>query len=68
MAKKSKGHVTHRGLLWAGGLAAAPLPPAAAFDHTTRGLPWDDVPKERRREGVTRRVANEKKGTAYEKK
>jgi len=68
MAKKPKGHVTYRGLLWAGGLAAVPLPPVAAFDCPKGGLPWEDPPKGRRREGVTRRAANEKKGTAYEKK
>lgn len=66
MTEKNKGHVTYRGLLWAGGLAAVPLPPAAAFDHPRDGMPWEPLPKERRREGVTRPVANEKRGRSYE--
>ena len=41
MTHKYKRGVTHRGLLWAGGLAAVPLPPVAAFDLQGPGLPWE---------------------------
>lgn len=41
MTQKNKGGVTRRGLLWAGGLAAVPLPPAAAFDLQDKGMPWE---------------------------
>ena len=67
MAKKDKSGVTHRGLLWAGGLAAVPLPPSAPFDYPKDGLPWEEIPKERR-EGVTRRGSNEKRGQSYKKR
>lgn len=40
MAEK-RGGVTHRGLLWAGGLAAIPLTPAGAFTYQSGGLPWE---------------------------
>jgi hypothetical protein len=40
MAEK-RGGVTHRGLLWAGGLAATPLAPAGAFLNQAGGLPWE---------------------------
>jgi gluconate 2-dehydrogenase gamma chain len=41
MTQKNKGGVTRRGLLWAGGLAAIPLPPASAFDLQATGMPWE---------------------------
>ena|SRR5579859_700654 len=40
MAEK-RGGVTHRGLLWAGGLAAIPLTPAGAFTYQSGGLPLE---------------------------
>ena len=40
MAEK-RGGVTHRGLLWAGGLAAIPLTPVGAFIYQAGGLPWE---------------------------
>ena len=41
MTQKSKGGVTRRGLLWAGGLAAVPLAPVQAFDYRAQGMPWE---------------------------
>ena len=38
-----RGSVTHRGLLWAGGLAAIPLTPTGAFGYQA-GLPWEGPP------------------------
>ncbi|HMA52436.1 MAG TPA: hypothetical protein VKP60_21900 [Magnetospirillaceae bacterium] len=38
---EKRGGVTHRGLLWAGGLAAIPLAPAGAFLYQAGGLPWE---------------------------
>ena len=42
MTHKNKVGVTRRGLLWATGLAAVPLPPVAAFDLKGADLPWED--------------------------
>jgi hypothetical protein len=38
---EKRGGVTRRGLLWAGGLAAIPLPPAGAFTDRAGGMPWE---------------------------
>ena len=63
MVQKDKGGVTRRGLLWAGGLAAVPLPPIGAYDLQAKGLPWEgaraDHPVASR--GVTKGAPNERK-------